>query len=102
MTYTTTTRNSARKPAKAIIAKALADYVVWSARVESRTMACGVDGAYTIVSSWANDVKNRIMAGDLSFSTHALIRSTMRVVENLESGYYTGVTDNGGFIRKSA
>ncbi len=87
-----------RKASKAKIEAALVDWAAWRQQINARITGLSDKAARRAIRSWAAEVHQRIIAGELDFSTQALIRSTMRALEDLESGRYAGVTNNGGFI----
>ncbi|TXH15389.1 MAG: hypothetical protein E6R03_07220 [Hyphomicrobiaceae bacterium] len=89
-----------RRAGKKRIAQALLDYRIWRLKVDARLESIPPEGA-KVAREWADDVYERIKAGDLGFCTSALSRSVVRVIEDFESGFYVGVTDNGGFVVRS-
>lgn len=89
----------ARKASKATIAQWLQSYHPWRESLSLRARKIHPDGALAVYRM-ADDVFDRICAGECTICTLALARSAVRVVEDFESGYYVGVTETGGFIVK--
>ena len=89
-------RHVNRPAGKRRIAKALKDYKPWRDKINARAAAMPA-WAQPTVKEWADDVHSRIQAGDLGVCNQALIRSVMRLCEDVESGRYIGMTSTGGF-----
>lgn len=86
-----------RKAGKKRIKAAMAQYAPWRAEVDTRLAALS-ERARAYITEWADDVRDRIEAGDLGPCTGALARSVMRDIESWETGFYVGFTEDGGRI----
>ncbi len=86
-----------RKAGRVRIAAAMAEYVQWRFKVDERAAKLTQPGAQARIKEWADDVANRIKRGELDFSTRAMADSTIRALQDFESGHYKAATPNGGF-----
>jgi hypothetical protein len=89
----------ARKLGKKRIAQHMAEWLPYRAKLEARVKAIEIDGAADILNEMIQDAHHRIESGDGHVgSIHALLKSTIRMIGNCESGYYRATTPDGGFI----
>lgn len=89
----------ARRIGKKRIKIHLESFKPYREKLEDRIRKISVDGASAIIIAMLDDAEERILSGDpYLWSTKALIRSTVRIIENCESGYYKSVTADGGFV----
>lgn len=86
----------ARKPAKKKMEAAIVQYDEWRKSIDGR-LAAVMPAGQAIIRAWADDVGERVKAGEWGACTTALARSVCRAIKDFESGYYVGVTESGGF-----
>jgi len=86
-----------RKASRVTIEATLRQYDDWRAGVDKRASQLTIVGAAADVADWADDVRGRIMAGDVGDCTSALARSVIRLLEDCESGFYVERTPTGGY-----
>jgi hypothetical protein len=84
-----------RKASKKTIAANLANWRPYREKLEKRRDAITAEGAASAISGMIEDAESRILAGDIGYSTEALISSIVRIIKNFESGLYVSATEDG-------
>lgn len=84
-----------RKPSKARIRAALAHYAEWRAKIDAAIPGSVPERARPYIIAMADEVRERIAAGEFGMCTTALSASVVREIKAWGSGYYKSLGPNG-------